>query len=320
MIVHTIIAGAGVLRLGRSFGSGWTGCFLGGIAYAFGAPILCLYNNVIFLVGAAWIPWALAAIDRLLRRKTRYAAAELGIVLALQVLGGDPQAAFLTAACGAVYAVVLAYRPVLIPSSWSNRTMTFVAICTYVAVVLALAAAGIAPRTTSVTGKVVAAVWLAVAISLIRRWYTRPGEARLRPLLARLGGGCLLALALAAVQVVPAQEFASRSWRTAGIDSSTLYAYSLDPLRIAELIWPNVYGSSPFAGGSWLPLVSPSGGRETWVASIYLGGLTLMLASSVVQANLVGLGDRGWCSLRRWRCWAASASMVGRCGGRGSGR
>ena len=54
----------------------------------------------IFLVGAAWAPWGLRAVDRLLRRGRRLGAAELAAVLALQVLGGDPEAAYLTAACG----------------------------------------------------------------------------------------------------------------------------------------------------------------------------------------------------------------------------
>ena len=70
--------------------------------------MLSLYSNVIFLVGAAWLPWGLRAIDRLLRQGRRRGAVELAAVLALQVLGGDPEAAYLTAVCGAGYAVVLA--------------------------------------------------------------------------------------------------------------------------------------------------------------------------------------------------------------------
>ena len=84
----------------------WVGSHLAGLSYAFGAPILFQYGNVIFLVGAAWMPWGLRAIDRLLRQRRRRGGVELAVVLALQVLGGDPEAAYLTAVCGAGYAVV----------------------------------------------------------------------------------------------------------------------------------------------------------------------------------------------------------------------
>jgi hypothetical protein len=92
VIAHTIIAFWGLLALSRSCGVSWVGSCLGGLSYAFGAPVLFLYYNVIFLVGAAWTPWGLRAIDRLLRQGLRRGGAELALVLALQVLGGDPEA------------------------------------------------------------------------------------------------------------------------------------------------------------------------------------------------------------------------------------
>src|SRR5262249_9557880 len=58
----------------------------------------CFVND---LVGAAWIPWGLRAIDRVLRQGRRRGVAGLAAVLALHVLGGDPEAAYLPAAGGA---------------------------------------------------------------------------------------------------------------------------------------------------------------------------------------------------------------------------
>ena len=107
VIAHTIIALAGMVALGRSFGMSAAGSMLAGLCYAFGVPVLLLYGNVIFLVGAAWVPWGLRAIDRLLRQRNRCGLAELATVLALQVLGGDPEAAYLTIVAGAGYGVVL---------------------------------------------------------------------------------------------------------------------------------------------------------------------------------------------------------------------
>src|SRR5947199_8203254 len=92
-IAHTVIALAGMLALARSLGISGVGSYLSALSYAFGAPILFQYCNVIYLVGAAWAPWGFRALDRLLRQGRRAATLELALVLALQTLGGDPEAA-----------------------------------------------------------------------------------------------------------------------------------------------------------------------------------------------------------------------------------
>ena len=72
-------------------------------------PILFQYCNVIYLVGAAWLPLGMHAIDRWVRLGRRWGRGELAIVLAMQVLGGDPQAAYLLGLSGAGYALGLAW-------------------------------------------------------------------------------------------------------------------------------------------------------------------------------------------------------------------
>ncbi len=49
VIAHTVIAFFGLFALARSCGVSWVGSCLGGLSYAFGAPVLSLYCNVIFL-------------------------------------------------------------------------------------------------------------------------------------------------------------------------------------------------------------------------------------------------------------------------------
>ncbi len=44
---------------------------LSAVAYAFGGTVLFQYCNVVFLVGAAWLPWALLATHRMLDRSQR---------------------------------------------------------------------------------------------------------------------------------------------------------------------------------------------------------------------------------------------------------
>ena len=100
---RTALACAGMVVLARRWGS------------AVGAgrrAELCLRRRCCSSIAMSSTWWCrlgalgLAAVDRLMRRPT--ALAGLALVLAMQVLGGDPQAAYLTVLCGALYALLLA--------------------------------------------------------------------------------------------------------------------------------------------------------------------------------------------------------------------
>ena len=65
VVAHTLLAVAGMFALMRSWGVSRSGSGLAALGYAFGAPILFQYCNIIFLVGAAWTPLGLRAADRL---------------------------------------------------------------------------------------------------------------------------------------------------------------------------------------------------------------------------------------------------------------
>jgi len=108
VVGHTALAFAGMVALARSLGVSTVGAGISGLSYAFGGPVLFQYCNVIYLVGAAWLPWGLRAAERLVRLRRAGPLVELAIVLAMQVHGGDPQAAYLTVVCGAGWAVVVA--------------------------------------------------------------------------------------------------------------------------------------------------------------------------------------------------------------------
>src|SRR5262249_59010039 len=84
---------------------------LAAIAYSCGGNVVFQYSNVVFLVGAAWLPFAAFAVDRMLRDRSWLSAGWLAIVLALMTLGGDPQAAYHTLLITALYAIVLAFFP-----------------------------------------------------------------------------------------------------------------------------------------------------------------------------------------------------------------
>ena len=94
-IAHTALAFAGMVMLLRPWGVKGAGAAVAAMAYAFGAPVLFQTCNIIFLVGAAWAPWGLRAIDRWVRMRRPMALPELAVILAMQVLGGDPETAYL---------------------------------------------------------------------------------------------------------------------------------------------------------------------------------------------------------------------------------
>ncbi len=300
VIAHTIVAFLGVVLLGRGFGVSRAGSYLGGLNYAFGAPVLFLYCYMNRLMGAAWIPWGLWAIDRLLRQRRLRGGAELAVVLALEVLAGDPEAAYLTALCGAGYAIVLTIHARARPVPFLNGPMVLGMAGVWIVATLGAAYTRWAPpRLLTADGWVLAA-WVAVGLGMAWRWHRRPHEARLAPMLAGLAAIFILAASLAAVQILPALEFAGQSWRAAGIPAPTLYRYSLDPCRFAELLWPNVFGTSCPENRSWLQAIPPVGEHEFWTASLYMGASTLALALSAA----------GWKSGPPWRTWLTTIAVV----------
>jgi hypothetical protein len=105
VVGHTILLYIIMLALLRSWGTSAVAAALGAASYAFGAPVLFQYCNVIYLVGAAWTPLGLLAADRWIRLGQRPALLGLAAVLALETLGGDPDTAYLTALCAFGYAV-----------------------------------------------------------------------------------------------------------------------------------------------------------------------------------------------------------------------
>ena len=105
VIAHVALAHVAMLLLLRGWGLSLLAASLGAMAYAFGGPVLYQYSNVIFLVGAAWMPLGFLAADRWIRHGTAPSLAALAAVLAMQTLGGDPEAAYITVISTFLYSV-----------------------------------------------------------------------------------------------------------------------------------------------------------------------------------------------------------------------
>ncbi len=319
IIAHTLLALAGAGALARSLGIGATGSVIAAAAYAFGGPVLFQYCNIIYLVGAAWLPWAFLAVDAWLRRGRRWAIPALGLALAMQVLGGDPQAAYLVGLCAGGYALILARSEAGPKTRSVGHRLGFALAC-----LMALAAWGGVtlclayylplrrPKTVPAPTfawnpwipPVVATCWGLAGLGLIILW--RDGSRGAASLGRRLAGllvAATLAGALAAAQLLPVVEFTGRTGRAADEGTHDIYPFSLEPYRVAELLFPNLFGTMDRTNRLWLNLVPPTDNHKIWVDSLYLGAATLALA-------LVGLGGRGAPPWRKWMMAIAALSLV----------
>ena len=107
---HSALAFLFMVILMRTWGTSLFGSALSALSYAFCAPILFQTCNVIYLIGAAWLPLGIHAVDGWVRLGRRWSLLELAIVLSMQVLGGELQAAYLLGVAGIGYAACLAWH------------------------------------------------------------------------------------------------------------------------------------------------------------------------------------------------------------------
>jgi hypothetical protein len=110
--LHAFVAAFGARAWSRARGDSDTAALLAGALYALsGYYVSQLAGNGSFAVGAAWIPWALAAHARTISGAgagtlaPRPAVAAVATCLALMVLAGDPQAAWFAGALLAAQAL-----------------------------------------------------------------------------------------------------------------------------------------------------------------------------------------------------------------------
>ena len=333
VVVHTALAFAAMLVSCVPGGRAGSARRSARSSYAFGVPIVFQYSNVVYLVGAAWLPLGFHAADRWIRLGRRGGLVELAIVLAMQVLGGDPQSAYLLGWAAVGYAAGLAWgrapqavdapraavhRPPAAPGGRRTIALATVVLSIWIAATLAMASwlprllpAGFPPPALPWMAWVPPAVTVAwglaglafLASSRHRGWRSPLGVTWLG-----LGFSAVVAMAVAAAQLVPILEYIQQTARAVGAGPHDLYPFSIEPLRLVELAWPNVLGVE-FGGNTyWRDAVMLPGVRPgLWAPSLYLGGLTLVLAC-------------GSLAIRQgppWRIWLSVIAAVGLAGSLG---
>jgi hypothetical protein len=309
VILHVLLAFAAMVTLLRSWGVTPAAAGLGGLSYAFSGPVVFQYANVIFLVGAAWMPLGLLATDRWLRHRKPRALVELAGVSAMQVLGGDLESAYLLGVAGTAYCVGL-FCGKTRPVRWLLLLGGLAVVCVlqaWLTISVALLSRIQSPGGPVVVGHRVAAQVIALfgwglVIALVVKQKRDVARG-----LAGLAAAALLALALTAAQVGPTLELASQSARAVDPNSQDTYAYSLMPLHMLGWLWPNVAGTLDRGNRRWMETMPRRYSEDFWIPSVYLGGLALVLAC----------GAAGFKHGPPWRVWLTGLTVVGMLGSMG---
>ena len=119
VVGHGLLAAAGGFALASRLGLAPVASAVAGFSYALAGPLLSAASLYHHFAGAAWLPWVLWALERLLRRPGRGPALALGLMSAAQVLAGSGDLVLMTALL-ALARVLLALgrrpaRPALAP-------------------------------------------------------------------------------------------------------------------------------------------------------------------------------------------------------------
>ncbi len=210
------------------------------VAYPLSGPVLFLYCNPPFLVGAAWIPLALAGGYRLLRRVRLGDLAITAVGLAMPILGGDPQISLhvMLIGCTAAAAQVV------------GSAITLVALDP---------ALGIRPGRRAV---IVAKSSLTKAVRVF----------------GALGAAVLLAALLTCPQLAASLDWARQSVRYSPLSAQhadNIYAFSVAPWHWIELALPAASGRLFPIYTRISNLIADDG--KTWAITLYAGLIPLAL-------------------------------------------
>ena len=287
---HVVLAFATSYALARRWNTSPMAATAAAVSYVFCGNVLYQVCNVVFLVGAAWMPLALLAADRMLRERSVRSALAFGAVMAAMTLGGDPQAAYHAGLLAVLYALVLWFRQrgeETTCRQWVAARPALLAIAA--AVTFCLAAVQVLPsmQFTRISSRHSTDVPRSV-YELI----PYEGASADRPVAQHWSDGLLYRRVDRAMH------------------HRHVYHFSVGPWRLTEYVWPNVMGRQFPTHRRWADAI-PSEGR-LWVPSLYMGIVPLLLALGALRFRQ---GDMRTV----WLSWTALLCVVGSLGWFGLG-
>ncbi|MBV8488243.1 MAG: hypothetical protein JO161_08180, partial [Planctomycetaceae bacterium] len=268
-LAHILLAGVGTYTLARFKSVSAAGACIAMLGFACGAPLVHSTSNVIFLVGAAWTPWAWLALEGWIRQVRLQYLLGLSLVFGLQILGGDPQAAYLELVAAIIYLFVRSGKLISISVSRTSG-------------IIILAGALLLGSFFRFLGQ--SLLWGSLATIVVARLLKRRRMDLLSRQIVGLAGALVLALLLAGIQIVPSLEFINQSSRTVQGWGHEVYRFSMSPFELPGVLFPGWVGTIKGANTIWLRLVPPEfEATEFWFPSLYLAVPTLILGSGAAS-------------------------------------
>ncbi len=300
-LLHMVLAWVAMFFLCRHWKISFGGSLLSATCYTFCGSIFGQFCNTIFLVGAAWLPLGILFGDRLLLKRDIRSFVLLAAVLAMMVLGGEPQSTYF---CGLllgglwfVYYRGGAFRDFkttdssnpqrqntsqLQNTSLIARLMTLfkcrLAILCYAALlggllcfVQLVLTMEMTPLSDRVTDEMPFSIWEIPGFAVknaAKQSLTTPAEKS--PYI-----------------FYDAPDFSDKSMLDLTLDglfcrrleygghSRVIYHFSMGPWRLGELLWPNITGKSPPNGSRWSSYLPED---YAWTYSLYFGIAPMLLA------------------------------------------
>ncbi len=258
LAVHVLIAAASCFWFARRLGCGQGGATLAAVSYAFGGSVLFQVCNVIYLVGAAWLPAALGCVWLMYKKKSFSWAITGGFFCALIMLGGDPQLVYNIGliGLGTIGGEFLLTRK----RNRGRGKQRF------------MAASWLA---TLQVGRLTVLALVAVILSAIQvlpasEWAATSERARFQ-----------LPRSIYELATVSSEPYRTRgaddSWRglikapAPDIHHDHAFQFSQPPWTIVELLFPNISGQPFPRNGRWSDVLL--GADRMWVPSLYSGCL-----------------------------------------------
>lgn len=282
IVIHVLLCGLTSFRLARHWHCHVSAATLAAVSYALSGNVLFQYCNVVYLVGAAWLPAAILTGDRLIKRGGAGNAVRLAFCLAMMVLGGDAQSAY--------HAGIM-----LVGLAWLSRRA---------------GNKGEEPGFKRKTVRLILAASLAIGLAGVQwlpsaNWIgssTRASHDAPRNVY-EFGRSCLK-------QDGKANFGPTLLGVTQPGHHSNVFEFSVGPWRFIELLWPNVGGKMFPQNQRWMNAI-PAEGR-VWTPTLYMGLLPVLLASLSFRL-------RGGSARRRFLSWCALLSALAGLGGYGVG-
>ncbi len=306
ILTHVLLSAAAAYLMARHWKTSEFAAGLAALCYAFGAVVMFQYCNLIFLVGAAWVPLGLVAADKSLSTGEIRWAIVLGVILSLQFLGGDPEAAYVTGGLAALYLALFDLQ--FAAALCTAFAFTGVVNVGYINAAIKYVQNGKLRISAMQQRDFIVYVLplvglLALAVFLIRR-PTNPADsiAGTKALRRRrrtcLAVAAVVAVGLAAMQWIPTWEFSRLTLRAAGEFHLEPYNFWIAPWRLGELVWPNLSGLQFPRSSRWIEIFYNA--DRIWEPSLYCGALPVLLALAA-------------CGLRRaelWQRWLTITLLI----------